>query len=312
MRARIRIGISSCLLGEQVRYDGGHKCDPYIQGTLGRYVELVPVCPEVGIGLGVPRAPIRLVGRPGVARAVGREDPTLDVTAKLAAYGRRMARKLDDVSGYVFKHRSPSCGLERVPVYDGARVRAGRGIYADAFLALHPCLPAEEEGRLGDPDLRDNFLERVFVYRRWQDMVAAGITAARLAQFHAAHELALMAHNPRAVRELGRLVARAGRGRVGAAADVYLAGLMRALTQCATPARHENALRHLMGYCQQQLDRRDKSELLDTIRRYRRGKLPRAAALALLRHHFYRHPDPDIARQTYLYTDPREQMLRCL
>ena len=132
---RIRLAISSCLLGQEVRYDGGHKRDAYLVGTLGRYFEFVPVCPEVAIGLGVPRAPIRLVGRPGTARAVGRQDPSLDVTAKLAAYGRKMGRALDDVSGYVLKSRSPSCGIERVPVYDGDKARPGRGIYADAFLA---------------------------------------------------------------------------------------------------------------------------------------------------------------------------------
>lgn len=308
--SRIRLAISSCLLGQEVRYDGGHKRDSYLAGTLGRYFEFVPVCPEVGIGLGVPRPPIRLVGRPGSARAVGREDPSLDVTTKLAIYGCKMARALDDVSGYVLKSRSPSCGIERVPVHDGDKVRLGRGIYADAFLALHPQLPAEEEDRFGDPDLRDNFLERVFAYRRWQQLSARGVNAAHLVEFHAAHKLALMAHSPRAVTELGRIVARSGRVR-GVAAE-YLTGFMAALSQRATPARHENALEHAMGYLKRALDRHDKAELLETIRRVRAGELPRAAALVLLRHHFCRHPDAYIARQTYLYPDPPEQLLRGL
>ena len=310
MNARIRIGISSCLFGEPVRYDGGHKRDAYVARTLVRHFELVPVCPEVGIGMGVPRAPIQLVGRAGALRAVGRADAALDVTAELAAYGRRMACALDDVSGYVFKSRSPSCGVAGVPVYGGTRTDPGRGIYADAFLAAHPYLPAAEEGALPDVHARDSFLERVFAYRRWQQLLARGITAARLEEFHAAHELMLMAHRPRAVSELGRIVARAGRGRASRVAPEYLGGFMRALSVPVTPARHENALRHAMGFLRRELDRDEQAELLAAIRRVRRGAP--APAFALLRRHFRRHPHPEIARQRYLYPEPLERRVRRL
>jgi uncharacterized protein YbbK (DUF523 family) len=167
--APIRIGISSCLLGERVRYDGGHKRDAYIIETLGRHFEFVPICPEVAIGLGVPRKPIKLVGDPRSPRAVCVDDPTLDVTDKLSAYGARMARELDGISGYILKSRSPSCGMEGVEVFPSVATAAG--LYARAFMDLQPLLPVEEEDRLADPALRENFIERVYDYRRRQDLV---------------------------------------------------------------------------------------------------------------------------------------------
>ncbi len=310
--ARIRLGISSCLLGQKVRFDGNHKLDNFLRGTLGQFFEWVPVCPEVAIGLGVPRPPIRLVGGASAPRAVGIKDDSIDVTDKLAAYGKQQARKLDDLSGYVFKSRSPSCGMERVKIHRhaGTPAKSGRGIYADAFLAGQPWLPAEEEGRLGDPRLRENFIERVFVYHRWQALAAQGLTAARLVEFHTRHKLALMAHDVEAYRGLGRLVAQAGRRILKETGREYLVHLMQAFQRLATPARHANVLMHLMGYLKKNLDAADKAELLDAIHAYRRGEAPFAAPLTLLKHHFRRHPDPTIAGQTYLNPDPRELMLR--
>ncbi len=310
--ARIRLGISSCLLGQRVRFDGDHKLDSFLTGTLGQYFEWVPVCPEVAIGLGVPRPPIRLVGSPSAPCAVGVKDTSLDVTDKLAACGKQQARKLDDLSGYVFKSRSPSCGMERVKVYQhaGAPAKSGRGIYADAFLSGRPWFPAEEEGRLGNPRLRENFIERVFVYRRWQEYVAHGLTASRLVEFHTRHKLALMAHDVEAYSALGRLVAQAGRRNLKESGREYLLRLMQAFQRLATPARHANVLMHLMGYLKKHLDAGDKAELLAMIHAYRRGAAPFAAPLTLLRHHFRRHPDPYIAGQTYLHPDPRELLLR--
>lgn len=308
---RLRLGISSCLLGQKVRYDGHHKLDGFIAGTLGKYFEFVPVCPEVAIGLGVPRPPIRLVGDPAAPRAVGVADPTLDVTTQLAAYGRQQARALDDISGYIFKARSPSCGMERVQVYGtGGRVRRGRGVYAAALVERRPLLPVEEEGRLGDPVRRDNFLERVFAYRRWQALVGAGLTASRLAAFHSAHELALRAHGGQAYRELGRLVARATHRDARRVGADYIRLFMAALKRRATRTRHANVLQHALGHLKQQLNTADKAELLDLVDGYRRGTLPLAVPVTRLRHHFRRHPDPWIATQTYFYPDPREFMLR--
>ncbi|MHB8535614.1 MAG: YbgA family protein [Sulfuricaulis sp.] len=309
---RIRLGISSCLLGEKVRFDGNHKHDSYLTGTLGRVFEWVPVCPEVAIGLGIPRLPIRLAGARAAPRAVGVGDPRVDVTDRLADFGRRQARRLDDISGYVFKSRSPSCGLERVKIYQRGRAPAsrGRGIYAAAFLAAQPWLPAEEEGRLGDPRLRENFIERVFVYRRWQELMRRGLTASRLVEFHRCHKLTLMAHDVEAYRALGRFVARAGRRISRATGREYIRRLMESLKRPATPARHANVLMHLMGYLKKHLDAADKAELLALIHAYRRGTAPLAAVLTLLRRHFRRFPDPYVACQTYLYPDPRERLLR--
>ncbi len=310
--AKIRLGISSCLLGQKVRFDGNHKHDSFLTGTLGKYFEWVPVCPEVAIGLGIPRPPIRLVGSSDAPRAVGVKHVSLDVTDKLAAYGSRQSRQLDDLSGYVFKSKSPSCGMERVKIYqrDGVPAKSGRGIYAEAFLAGQPWLPAEEEGRLSDPRLRENFIERVFVYRRWQDCAAHGLTASRLVEFHARHKLALMAHDVEAYRALGRMVAQAGRRNLKESGHEYLLRMMQAFQRLATPARHANVLMHLMGYLKKCLDADAKAELLGMIHAYRRGEVPFAAPLTLLKHHFRRHPDPYIVGQTYLNPDPRELMLR--
>ncbi len=309
---KIRLGVSSCLLGQKVRFDGNHKHDSFLTGTLGEFFEWVPVCPEVAIGLGVPRPPIRLVGSAASPRAVGVRDPERDVTGKLAAYGRRQARELDDISGYIFKSKSPSCGMERVKIYQRAGVpaAAGRGIYAEAFLSAQPWLPAEEEGRLGNPRLRENFIERVFVYRRWQQLTDRGLTVSRLVEFHTRHKLALMAHDVESYRGLGRLVAQAGKRNLKEFGHDYIGRLMEALKRPATPARHANVLMHLMGYLKKKLDATDKAELLEMIHAYRRGQAPFAAPLTLLKHHFRRYPDPDVTQQSYLHPDPRELLLR--
>lgn len=307
----IRVGISACLLGEKVRYDGNHKLDTYLRDTLGQYFQFVPVCPEAGSGLGVPRPTIRLMGDPQHPRAVGVLDPTHDVTASLLQWSRRTARELPALSGFILKARSPSCGMERVKVYqDKGPARPGRGIFAGELMDRRPLLPVEEEGRLGDPALRENFIERVFAYHRWQALEAAGITAARLLDFHARHKLVLMAHSPEHYRQLGRLVAGAGKGTARTLAAAYIAGFMTALARPATPRRHANVLHHLMGYLKKQLDGADKAELLALIDEHRRGLVPLIVPLTLLRHHFRRHPHPYVADQYYLEPHPRELMLR--
>jgi uncharacterized protein YbgA (DUF1722 family)/uncharacterized protein YbbK (DUF523 family) len=295
-------------LGEPVRYDGGHKHDLYITETLGHFFEFVPVCPEVAIGLGVPRPPIHLVGNPQSPRAVGVHDPTFDVTDRLSAYGKHQARKLTGLSGYIFKSQSPSCGLAGVPVYGGARGRSGRGRYAAALLAQLPLLPVEEEDGLGDPRRRENFIECVFAYHRWQELERQGLTAARLADFHAAHEFALMAHDGAAYRRLGRLVAKTGRG-LQPLAHEYIGAFMQAFRRPATRARHAVVLRHLTGYLKKHLDTGDKAELLESIDQYRLGQTPRIVPVTLLRHYFRRFPDSYVRRQTYLAPQLAELML---
>ncbi|MHB8743141.1 MAG: YbgA family protein [Sulfuricaulis sp.] len=309
--SKIRLGISSCLLGQSVRFDGNHKLDSYVSGTLSQFFEWVPVCPEVGIGLGVPRPPIRLVGSVRAPRAVSTSDPTQDVTPRLAAYGTQQASRLADLSGYIFKSKSPSCGLQRVKIYGSrAPVANGRGIYAAAFLANQSWLPVEEESRLSHPRWRENFIERVFAYRHWQELLAQGLTAARVVEFHAQHKLALMAHDEVAYRALGRLVAQAGRHNPMVLGTDYITRFMDAFKRLATPARQANVLLHILGYLKKCLDPADKAELLALIQSYRRGEAPLAAPLILLKHHFRRFPDPYIDQQTYLNPDRRERLLR--
>lgn len=303
---RIRIGVSACLLGEHVRFDSGHKRDQFVAECLAQYFELVPVCPEVAIGLGIPREPIHLVGSVQSPRAVGTRDESLDVTERLAAYGRRMACELGAISGYLFKSQSPSCGTERVRVYRrvGAPLRNGRGIYAAEIMRRLPQLPVEEEGRLHDPALREHFIERLYAYRRWQDLLEAGVTADGLVAFHTRHKLILMAHGFQRARELGRLVSKAGRCHIGPLAAEYGRRFMHALNFRPTRLRHTDVLFHLLGYLKQRLDSGDREELVALINDYRQGRVPLIVPITLLRHHFRHHPDPYIDQQLYLCQQP--------
>jgi len=306
-----RIGVSACLLGERVRYDGEHKRDAFICDTLDAVFELLPVCPEVAVGMGVPRPPVRLTGDPARPRAVGIDDPDLDVTAVLTAYGRRMALELDDIDGYIFKARSPSCGTARVKVFAEGRTRGqGTGLYAREIMARQPLLPVAEEEQLGDAAARDNFIERVFAHRRWRQLLASGFTPDKLVVFHGRHKLSLMAHGAVHYRALGRLTAQAGTQRPRQLCEQYGAGFMAALKHPATPKRHANVLQHLMGYLKKRLDHDDKAELLEMIDAYRLGQLPLIVPQTLLRHHFRRFPHPYVEQQLYLYPEHDEMRLR--
>ncbi len=309
---KIRVGISSCLLGLEVRFDKGHKRDSYINGTLSDYFEFVPVCPEMAIGLGTPREPIRLVGDPNRPRAVGVKTAGLDVTEALEAYGRRMSQELRGISGYILKRASPSCGMERVKLYNTNGMPGGHtsGVYARVFMKARPLLPVEEEGRLGDPVLRENFIQRVFVYHRWQALVAQGMTPAKLVDFHTRHKLMIMAHSQAAFHRLGRMVARAGSEPIQDLAHAYVTELMDTLKRRASRKRHANVLEHLMGYLKRALDGEDKVEMLETIEAYRLGQVPLVVPITLLKHHFRRHPDTYVQDQYYLEPHPKELMLR--
>lgn len=303
----IRIGVSSCLLGEPVRFDSGHKRDRFVDDTLREYFTLVPVCPEVAIGLGTPREPIRLQGDSDNPRAVGTKNPDLDVTDALADFGRDQARALGDISGYILKSKSPSCGMERVKIYSakgGAPNKKGVGIYARELMREKPLLPMEEEGRLNDPVLRENFIERVYCYRRWQELISGGVTPEKLVDFHTRHKLILMAHGRQHLTALGRLVAQAGKRPIGELADEYGALFMHALSYRATRRRHTDVLFHLMGYLKRTLDSGDKAELVDLIHQYRQGQLPLIVPVTLLRHHFRRNPEPYVDKQLYLTWQP--------
>ncbi len=309
---RIRIGISSCLLGQKVRFDGNHTQDHFISSTLGEVFDFVPVCPEVGIGMGVPRPTIRLVGPADAPRAIGVKDTSIDVTDKLVQYGKRTASKLGDLSGYIFKSKSPSCGMERVKLFNGtgSSSKQGVGLYAREIMRAHPLLPVEEEGRLGDPLLRDNFLECVFIYHHWQQLNQQRLTPKALVGFHTRHKLAVMAHGTEYYRALGRLIAEAGARPIRELADEYITVLMDALRHRATARRHTNVLMHIMGYLKTQLSRDDKQELLELIEEYRLGRLPRIVPITLLKHHFRNHPNDYMAGQSYLNPDLMELKLR--
>jgi uncharacterized protein YbgA (DUF1722 family)/uncharacterized protein YbbK (DUF523 family) len=310
----LRLGVSACLLGEQVRYDGGHKRDLFLLNTLGTFVQWVPVCPEVEIGLGMPREAIRLVGEVDDPRLVGVKSGR-DLTATMRTWAREQLEGLAALRlhGYVLKKNSPSCGLFRVRVYDHNDVpaRTGRGIYADELVKRLPLMPVEEEGRLHDLPLRENFIERVFAYYRWTRLLDEDPTPGGLVRFHTAHKMTLMAHDPAAQRALGRIVAGAGDGEWEAIARDYGQGFMAALGKLATAKRHTNVLQHLMGYLKDDLSRADKAELLGLIEDYRLGLVPLIVPLTLLKHHLRRHDVPDwMHRQVYLNPYPKELMLR--
>ncbi|MGE8066591.1 YbgA family protein [Pseudomonas sp. NPDC089569] len=307
-----RIAISACLMGAAVRYNGGHKASHLCSGILADYFDWVPVCPEVGIGLGIPREPIRLVGDPDRPEAVGTRDRQLNVTAALAEYGQQMAAELDDICGYIFLQKSPSCGLERVKVYhaNGAPTGSGRGIYARAFCTLHPDLPVEEEGRLHDPVLRENFLVRVFAYSAWQQLLQQGLSRHGLTQFHSRYKYLLMAHNPVQYKALGNLLGSMGRSDPQELGPRYFSELMTALKKCATRGTHSNVLQHISGYLKQVISSEDKQEVQHVISQYRQGVVPLVVPLTLLKHHFRQHPDPYIAQQVYLQPHPENLSLR--
>jgi uncharacterized protein YbgA (DUF1722 family)/uncharacterized protein YbbK (DUF523 family) len=309
----IRIGTSACLLGEPVRFDGGHKRDRFLTETFGRFVEWVPVCPEVECGLGTPREAMRLVRATNGVR-LRTVKTGVDLTTRLERFSRSRVSALarEDLSGYVLKKDSPSCGLARVKVYDrhGASARSGRGLFAAALLEAFPSLPVEEEGRLADPRLRDNFVERVFAYWRMRGLFGARWSVGDLVRFHTANKLLLLAHAPEAYRRLGRLVA-AARGMPRQELEQrYVDGFMGALAQLATARRHTNVLQHMAGYFTDRLDAASKRELAETIADYRRGLVPLVVPLTLVRHHVRVLDVPYLAGQLYLDPHPKELMLR--
>jgi uncharacterized protein YbgA (DUF1722 family)/uncharacterized protein YbbK (DUF523 family) len=311
--SRVRIGISSCLLGEKVRFDGGHKKDEFLTSHFGRYVEWIPVCPEFEIGLGVPRESLRLVAEGGNVRLVAPRSG-LDHTRRMNEWARSRARHLESLGlcGYVLKRSSPSCGLERVKVYRGSGLlnREGRGLFASALMESFPNLPMEEEGRLNNPRLRENFVSQVFCYKRWMDLQRDGLTRARIMEFHARHKFLLMAHQQTGLRRLGNLVGQAGRGipakQLSAEYFDAFCGVMR-----HTPTRrnHANVLQHLAGYFSERLSTGDRAELTEIIDRYRRDQLPLIAPLTLIRHYVRSFNVEYLKDQVYLDPHPDELKL---
>jgi uncharacterized protein YbgA (DUF1722 family)/uncharacterized protein YbbK (DUF523 family) len=308
----LKVAVSDCLTGSEVRFDGGHKRSSLCHDQLAGLFEMHGICPELGIGMGVPRDPIRLVGDAAAPRAQGIKDPSVDVTAPLQEYARGIVPSLADTCGYIFIKNSPTCGLYRVKVYPGpggVPMGTGRGVYAAEIVRARPELPVEESGRLEDPVLRENFVTRVFAFAHWQALVAAGITANKILAFHSAYKYLLMAHSVPHYRQAGRLLANLS-GDLQAQAAAYVLLLMTGLARPATRGGHANVLQHLQGYVKDELDASTRQELADLIHSYRRGEIPLLAPLTLLRHHLRRFPDAYALEQIYLEPHPPAAGLR--
>jgi uncharacterized protein YbgA (DUF1722 family)/uncharacterized protein YbbK (DUF523 family) len=309
---RVRIGISSCLLGERVRYDGGHKRDSFLADIFGRYVEWVPVCPEFEMGLGVPRESLRLVNEKGDVRLIAPLSGT-DNTRLMNVYAEKRLTELEaqQLCGYVLKRGSPSCGMERVRVYrKGTPLhRSGRGLFAEKLVEHFPYLPVEEEGRLNDVRIRENFVSRVFALRRWQIAVQDGLTAAALMQFHAHHKFALMAHSQVGTKRMGALIGGVRKPTLRDAARSYFELFSQVMRHPPTVRNHVNVLQHMAGYVSEHLDPTDRSELTELIDRYRRSLVPLIVPVTLLRHYVRKYEVAYLADQVYLDPYPDELML---
>jgi uncharacterized protein YbgA (DUF1722 family)/uncharacterized protein YbbK (DUF523 family) len=312
MKDPITVGVSSCLLGEKVRFDGGHRHDHYITDTLGKFFTFVPVCPEVGCGMPVPREAMRLEGDPAHPRLVTQKS-RVDLTDQMQTFCRERVAALanEHLCGFIFKKNSPSSGLHRVKVYNGGMpAKSGRGLFAAEVVRQFPFLPVEEDGRLNDPALRENFIERVFTYARWRAFLRNKPDLGGLVEFHTAHKLLVMAHSPTLYRELGALV---GNGKQLKKAELfqrYGELLMVAMALAATVKKHTNVLMHIMGYFKAGLSHEEKEELLDLIRQYHDHLVPQIVPVTMLKHYCLKFNDPYLRGQLYLSPHPTELALR--
>jgi uncharacterized protein YbgA (DUF1722 family)/uncharacterized protein YbbK (DUF523 family) len=308
-----RIGISACLLGQKVRYDGGDKRDRFLTETFGPHVEWVPVCPEAEVGMGVPREPVRLVGDPAAPRMIA-ERSGKDWTRNMYRFNVQRVRTIKELelSGYIFKKDSPSCGVERVRVYNrnGIPSRAGRGLFASAVMGELPLLPVEEEGRLNDPSLRENFVERIFAYHRWQRHTHQRKSVRSLVDFHTRHKFLLLAHSERHYTKLGRMVAEVKQSPIADAYEEYGHVFMAGLAIHATVKKHCNVLNHIMGYFSKELSSSERKELIALIDDFRRKLAPLIVPLTLIRHYVNKYSVAYLQDQVYLQPSPKELLLR--
>lgn len=310
---KLKVGVSTCLLGKHVRYDGGHQWDRYLTETLGHYFMWLPVCPEVEYGLSVPREAMHLVGDPATPRLMTVKTG-VDHTAGMIQWAKKRLGELEpeNLCGFIFKSNSPSSGLHNVKVYGpaGTPLRKGVGLFARALTEKFPLLPVEDDGRLHDPVLRENFIERIFVYHRWQTMAHGKMTAAELIRFHAEHKLLVMSHSPKHLKILGKIVAEAGRTVQKDKKASYEATLMEALRLIATPKKHANVLMHMMGYFKKDLTADEKQEMLEVIEHFRQERFPLIVPLTLIAHYVRKFGPSYLRDQVYLRPQPLELMLR--
>lgn len=307
----LHIGISACLIGENVRFDASNKPSNFCIHELGKHVTYQAFCPEVAIGLPIPRPTIRQVKQGDLIR-VSRPDGSEDVTEALQAYGKKIAKLTEHLSGYVFCAKSPSCGMERVKIYspEGNALPAhGVGAFAKEIMAANPLLPCEENGRLNDPIIRENFVARVYAYKHWQTVEASGLTKHKLTSFHSQYKYTVMSHDLISYKKLGQLLARSDLT-VEKMASQYISGLMAALTIKATRKKHANTLSHIQGYFSKHLQSNERAELCEQIEAYRQGLIPLVAPLTLIKHYLMQHPKDYLAKQAYLSPYPEELKLR--
>ncbi|MFP3868101.1 MAG: YbgA family protein [Desulfobacteraceae bacterium] len=313
MEPKIKIGISACLLGEKVRFDGQHKLDRFITDTLGKYLEFAPVCPEVECGFGVPREPFRLIGDPAEPRMVTVRTK-VDVTDRMLAWAQKRVQELADLDlcGFIFKSDSPSSGMERVKVYNdkGMPEKKGVGLFARQFMDHFPLLPVEEEGRLHDPKLRENFIERLFTLKRWREMAAVPPRRGQLVDFHTQHKLLLLSHSPQQYRLMGQLVAQGKDLPLAELFSRYLGLLMDTLRLKTTAKKNANVLEHIMGYFKRDLSKDEKAELLETIEHYHQGFIPLIVPITLVNHYVRKYQQLYLKGQYYLHPHPVELQLR--
>ena len=309
----IKIGISACLLGHQVRYNGGHQHDRLLTDTLGQFMEFVPVCPEVECGLGIPRETMRLVGDPATPRLVTSKTG-IDHTDRMQSWAVKKIAELEQqgLLGFIFKSKSPSSGMERVRVYgEGASVHHnGVGIFARAFMDHFPLLPVEDDGRLNDIGLRENFIETIFVCRRWREVQAEGKNLGGLVNFHSDHKLQIMAHSVKHYQTMGRLVAEGKKYPVHELFRTYEQQLLEAMRLKPTIKKHVNVLQHMAGYFKKELSSDEKQELGEIIDRYHKTLVPLIVPVTLINHYVRKYQQPYLKQQVYLNPHPIELKLR--
>jgi len=310
---KIKIGISSCLLGEKVRYDAGHKLDRYIADTLGQYFEWVSVCPEVEYGLPVPRESMHLVGAPDSPHLVTVKTG-VDHTEGMLKWANKKFRELEkeELCGFIFKSRSPSSGIGGVKVYtsSGMPSKRGVGIFGGVFMQHFPLIPVIDDGRLHDPSLRENFIERVFVYKRWKEFMKKGGLIRDLIIFHTEHKLLILSHSPKHFSLLGQLIAGARRYKPEELHSGYIRLLIEGLRLIATVKKNTNVLLHAAGYFKKLLSADEKKELLEVIENYHRGYIPLIVPVVLIKHYVRKFDEPYLKKQYYLNPHPLELMLR--
>ncbi len=308
---KIKVGISACLLGQEVRFDGSHKRDRFITDKLSHYFEFMAYCPEVAIGMGVPRPTIHLKQSGDNIKVVG-VHKAIDVTSELRDYSINTCKKLSTLCGYILKSKSPTCGMERVKIYhdNGQSTKNGVGIFAEQLKHQHPYLPLEEEGRLNDPVLRENFIIRVYALNRWNELMSDGVESKKLIVFHTQHKLLLMSHHPVKYRELGKLLSNLKTDDINKVAKNYIFEFMHVLKYKATPVKHMNTLLHCMGYLKKLLVASDKKEMVELLNQYRNNEVPLVAPMTLIQHHFRKNPNDYMANQVYFEPYPKELGLR--